>query len=171
VDALRQEALPVISLPPSASAIARGGQPAAMFVEPIERALQAGLLPLIQGDTVFDREQGATILSTEAVFAYLAPRLRPGLILLAGIEEGVYADYPERSHLMAELTPSTLAQAGLETSQAVDVTGGMAAKVAAALEISAALPQVQIRIFSGEKPGNLLRALRGDPLGTLIRRP
>lgn len=169
VDALREHGLPVISLPPSAATIARGGRAVAMFVEPIERALQAGLLPLLQGDTVFDRQQGATILSTERVFAYLAPRLKPDLILLAGIEQGVYADYPQRTRLLPELDRAALAQAGIGASQTTDVTGGMAAKVAAALEICQALPQVQIRIFSGEEPGSLLRALRGEPLGTLIR--
>ena len=40
-------------------------------------ALEAGLLPVIYGDVVFDRQPGGTILSTEDLFTHLVPRLRP----------------------------------------------------------------------------------------------
>jgi isopentenyl phosphate kinase len=55
VDALREADLPVVAFPPSASAICESGQILEMAVEPIERAFEAGLLPVVAGDVAFDR--------------------------------------------------------------------------------------------------------------------
>jgi len=73
VDALREAGVPVLGFPPSASTICESGAILEMAVEPIERALEAGLVPLVAGDVAFDRALGSTIVSTEKVFAFLAP--------------------------------------------------------------------------------------------------
>ena len=57
---------------------------------------------------------------------------------------------------------------GVGGSAAADVTGGMEAKVKEMLELVQENPGLKIQIFSGTQPGNLVRALLGDPLGTEI---
>ena len=78
---------------------------------PIRAALSNGLLPVIHGDVAFDEIRGGTILSTEDLFAHLAHQLHPQRILLAGLEAGVWADFPAHKHLLAEITPGSFAPA------------------------------------------------------------
>ncbi len=168
VDLLCEAGLPAISFPPSASALCASGRLLHLAVEPIQRALQAGLLPVVYGDVAFDRDQGAAIVSTEQVLGFLARAMKPSRLLLAGLEPGVYAQYPQRTGLLSELRAADLERTALGSAEATDVTGGMAAKVRQALEIARTQPGMEVRIFSGEPPGNLERALRGEPLGTSI---
>jgi isopentenyl phosphate kinase len=168
VDELRKVGLPALSLPPSASAISSSGEIVKMTVEPIQRALEEGLLPVIQGDVAFDLERGSTILSTEMVFRYLVPYLKPNLVLLAGIESGVYKEYPPIGEVLSSVTEMDIAKLKLGPSTATDVTGGMSSKVLEALSISEATPGLTVRIFSGEEPDTLLAALQGSPVGTRI---
>jgi len=171
VDALAEAGLPVISLPPSASVYAQDGEVALWNLAPIQASLEAGLLPVIQGDVIFDRARGGTILSTEDLFAYLALKLRPKRVLLAGLEPGVWADYPNCKELVAEITPTTLADvmACIGGSASPDVTGGMLSKVNQSLELAQYIPGLEVYIFSGEEPGAVQRALLGELLGTVIR--
>ena len=168
IDALRSVGLAAISFPPSASAISSGGEIEKISIEPIRKALEAGLLPVIQGDVAFDLETGSTILSTETVFRYLAPHLEPDVVLIAEIEPGVYPLYPPEGEILPKITSSEVAKLQLGPSTTTDVTGGMASKVTEALSISKAVPGLSVRIFSGEEPNSLLAALQGEDLGTLV---
>jgi len=168
VDELRQAGLPAMGFPPSASAVAEDGALISLAIEPIDRALREGLIPVVAGDVAFDRVRGTTILSTERVFAYLAPRLQPERLLLAGIEAGVFADFPANSRLMATLTRTDLAAVRVGAAAAPDVTGGMGDKVRQALDLVEALPQMEALIFSAEQPGRLQAALSGESPGTRL---
>jgi isopentenyl phosphate kinase len=168
LEALLEAGLPALSFPPSASALCEDGELIELAAEPITRALQADLLPVVQGDVAFDRRRGSTIVSTEQVLGFLAPTLHPERILLAGREQGVYAQFPLRGQPLSEVGSADLEKLPLEGSGAADVTGGMQDKVRWALAMSVADPGLQVRVFSGETPGNLRRALLGEPLGTLI---
>jgi isopentenyl phosphate kinase len=170
IDAFFAAGLPVMAFPPSASLVARDGQVEAWDLNPIEQALQAGLIPVVYGDVIFDRGLGGTIFSTEDLFAHLARWLRPGRILLAGLEAGVWADYPRCTELVTEITPENLAQVApaLGGSSATDVTGGMLSKVEQSLALVQLIPGLEVRIFSGETPRMVERALAGEPVGTLI---
>jgi isopentenyl phosphate kinase len=53
----------------------------------------------------------------------------------------------------------------------VDVTGGMASKVAISLELAARYPGLEVRIFSGQQSGAVYQALLGASLGTLLSAP
>jgi isopentenyl phosphate kinase len=169
--ALYDAGLPVVALPPSAAVTARDGQVLAWDLSPIRHALQARLLPVVYGDVIFDTARGGTILSTEDLFVHLARQLNPGRILLAGLEEGVWADYPACTRLVPEVTPHNLPQVApaLGDSSATDVTGGMASKVKQSLALVQELPGLEILIFSGEKPRQVETALLGARVGTLLR--
>lgn len=169
IDTLNEAGLAVMSFAPSALAVASDGQIVAFPDEPIRKALKAGLTPLVQGDVAFDRVRGGVVLSTEQVLAYLAQRLRPERVLLAGQEEGVFERYPERNRVLAEIGPADLASIELPGVGAPDVTGGMSQKVRLAVELAQALPQAEVRIFSGNTSGNVQAALLGYALGTRVR--
>jgi isopentenyl phosphate kinase len=170
MEALHAVDLPAVSFPASAGATTREGQVLAWDLTPVKAALEAGLLPVVYGDVVFDTLRGGTILSTEDIFTHLARQLGPQRILLAGSDEGVWADYPECTQLVPEITPinwETIATA-LEGATATDVTGGMRSKVRTMLALTTEIPGLEVLIFSGDKPGNLLAALQGSSIGTRI---
>ncbi len=173
VEALRQAGLPAIAFPASAAAITRNRQVTAWNLQPLQAALEGGLLPVVYGDVVFDQALGGTILSTEDIFAYLGKALAPQRILIAGLEAGVWADYPACTHLLAEITPANVAHitAGLGGSAQTDVTGGMYAKVTEMLALLEAQPKLaEVLIFSGEQPDTVTQALLGASPGTALRR-
>lgn len=165
--------LAALLFPPSAGAIADDGQVTDWTLDPIRNALKAGLLPVVYGDVAFDRTRGGTILSTEDLFDYLARQLRPRRILLAGLEPGVWADYPERKRIIPEITSANIGEVlpAVKAADAVDVTGGMASKVAQSLELVEAIAGLDVLIFSGAESGALRRALSGEKVGTVIKRP
>jgi isopentenyl phosphate kinase len=157
VAAARAAGLPVLNLPPSASVICRAGVIQSMAVEPARAALAHDLVPLVFGDVALDEARGGTIISTEDVFRYLAGALRPERILLAGIEPGVLAQWPD-GPVIPEIRPDT-ALSSLGGSHAADVTGGMASKVQEMLALAQAVPGVSVRIFSGVTAGLVQAAL------------
>lgn len=172
-DALHAAGVPVFSTPPSASVQCSNGRITGMSIAPIASALRHGIVPLVMGDVAIDDVLGGTIVSTEEVFAHLAAPLSANEVLLAGEMDGVYAGFADSRPIGGLIPHITLqswaaVQAGVGLSRGADVTGGMAAKVSEMLALIAAHPQMRVRIFSGLQPGNLTRALDGEPVGTLL---
>jgi len=170
VDALHKAGLPAVSFPASAAATTENGKVVIWNLEPLRAALEAHLLPVVFGDVAFDTAIGGTILSTEDVFQHLAPHLNPERILLAGIESGVWADYPDCTQLIEEITPASAAQISnsVSGSAATDVTGGMASKVEEMLALVQQINGLEVSIFSGKEPDAVRNALLGDRIGTHI---
>jgi isopentenyl phosphate kinase len=170
IKALNNAGSLAISLPPSGSVIANDGEIASWDLSSLISALEAGLLPVIYGDAVFDRVRGGTILSTEDLFTYLANQLLPSRMLLAGREPGIWADYPKSENLLTDISSKNIAQISpfLEGSSNTDVTGGMASKVLQSLALVQKIPAMEVSIFSGEIPGTLQHALLGARMGTTI---
>jgi isopentenyl phosphate kinase len=131
---------------------------------PLRQALDRGLIPLVYGDVAFDEQRGCTIVSTEAEFAYLAPRLRPARIILVGEVDGVYDADPlagAAAQRIVCITPATYAQieGQLSGSHGVDVTGGMLSKVRAMVRLVERGHTGRVHIISGLQPGALTEAL------------
>jgi isopentenyl phosphate kinase len=165
VQALSEAGAPALPIQPSASAYCRDGELVSLQVRPIRTALNRGLIPVIYGDVALDAVRGGTIVSTEELFAYLAPRLRPERILLAGEVPGVMTADPAHdpdARLIALVTPDTLREIAnlLGGSRGTDVTGGMAAKVSEMAALLQTAPTIDvINIISGLKPGLVRKAL------------
>ena len=168
--ALHKANVRAISLPPSSSVIASEGKVSVWETTPIRMALSSRMVPVIFGDVVFDEIRGGTILSTEDLFMHLARALSPERILLAGLESAVWQDFPARTKKIEKITPDTFDQisAGIGKSEGADVTGGMESKVKQMLDLIENNHELTIQIFSGTDPGNIVRALTGETLGTVI---
>ncbi|MCD4673352.1 MAG: isopentenyl phosphate kinase family protein [Anaerolineaceae bacterium] len=170
LETLTEAGLPVVSLPPSAVISTENGKVKNWDPAPLRAALAAGLIPLIYGDVIFDTAQGGTILSTEELFFHLTPILSPKRILIAGIEHGVWQDYPARTILFRNITPASYPKIShsLRGSGSIDVTGGMLAKANSMVDLVDLNHELEVLIFSGNEPGLLAQALRGHYPGTLI---
>ena len=170
MDALREADIPSMALPASASVISSDGKVSSWDVAPFRRALVNGIVPVVHGDVIFDEVKGGTILSTEDLFMHLAGELRPQRILLAGLEDGIYADFPVRKHRVEVVTPQSIHElsASIGASAGTDVTGGMNSKVRQMLALVEQHEDLEVLLFSGEIVRATEQALRGEKIGTLI---
>ncbi|MFQ5857868.1 MAG: uridylate kinase [Anaerolineae bacterium] len=187
-----EEGVPAVSLPPSASARCSDGRLQHLATAPIQTLLGRGAIPLVYGDVALDEVRGATILSTEDVFVFVAgvpstslrrdsgqgsgQGLNPARIILAGEVDGVFTADPIQdpsAQPIRELTPATfpaMVQA-LGGSAGVDVTGGMLSKVRSMVDLVAARPELEVYVISGLEAGRVERALTAERVegGTVIR--
>jgi len=170
MDALISSGIPSVAFAPVAAIIARDGKITSWDLNPLKSALTARLVPVVYGDVVFDDIRGGTILSTEDLFSHLAIELHPKEILLAGLEECVWESFPDRTRKFDHITPVTFAKIkqGVGTALGADVTGGMESKVKQMLELVKIMPDLTVQIFSGEESGRLLKAMKGEHIGTTI---
>ena len=161
--------VPAVSLSPSASVGCVDGRIQTIATQPVQAALEAGLVPVVYGDVAFDSVRGGTIVSTEEVMMALVGEIRPSWLLLAGETTGVF-DLEEQ--VIPTISQANYAEieAALGGSRGTDVTGGMASKVQSMLALVEQFPQMSIRIFSGLEPGNLAHTLLNpaEAGGTLL---
>src|ERR671932_1189240 len=175
VRALITAGVPAMSVQPSASAITAHRRLDHMSIEALGALLHAGVVPIVYGDVAVDREQGAAIISTETIFAYLTPLLHPRRIVLVG-ERAVFTADPRRDP-RAERIPvideTNIEQVLGQTtgSHAVDVTGGMATKVETMWHLVSISQGLEVQLV-GPDPVEVGRVLRAGSsrIGTLIRR-
>ena len=178
VAAFLDAGVPVWSVQSSTGVLCHDGEIQSWPSQQLELALARGLAPLVFGDAVLDSARGGTIASTEELFVWLAQRLRPARIVLAGTVDGVYSGDPlhdPATERWPEISPDDLPRlrASLGGSHGVDVTGGMASKVAEMCQLTASQPGLEVRLVSGLRPDAIHRALLGaqDAGGTRIFQP
>lgn len=174
VASLQRAGAPSFSLAPGSFIVAGSGRVRHVECEALLLVEKLGLLPVVYGDVVSDRDLGATILSTEAVFLaiadWLAARGEPVReVLWLGATEGVHDPEGRLVDRLAareaeELAPRVGGAAG------IDVTGGISLRLQAAAWLGRR--GVASRIIDGRIPGRLGAALAGETVpGTIIEPP
>lgn len=168
--ALREAGLPAFSIAPSSAAVACGARIHSLQAEPFSIALSRSLVPVTYGDVVMDRERGASILSTEAVFAGLTESLPAhGWVvdraIWLGETDGIYDAKGVTVSRVAASGRDRLAEA-VGGSAATDVTGGMAHRLDTAIALAGR--GVRSWIGDGRREGTLARALRGEEVGGTV---
>jgi isopentenyl phosphate kinase len=136
VTALREAGLPAFSVVPSSCIVAEAGQPERLWLEPLMAVLQLGMVPVVFGDVLMDRQWGASICSTESVFLALMPALgSQGVfvrrVVWLGGTDGVL---DEDGKAIAEIGLSEIdgMLAELKGAAGTDVTGGIRHRLEAA---------------------------------------
>ncbi len=162
-------ALSPFSWSPSSGMLCRAGRPVSAELGPLLAALDFGMLPVVYGDVVMDRDWGAAICSTEGVFRYLVGRLkRRGWVvrrvLWLGATDGIYdrAGEPVR-----EVRSGDYARVRrmIGVTAGTDVTGGRGLRMDTARWLASR--GVESWILDGTRPGVLEAALlRTAPSGT-----
>lgn len=178
VEALVHAGLPAVGVPGGALATLDGGRIVHVRAELVADMLRAGLLPVTYGDAALDRARGGGIASTEPLLVALAGALGATRLVFATDVDGVYDRDPNahrdarRFERLAAADAAGLALGGARRG-ATDVTGGMTAKVGAALALIRDRDGVTVRILSGFRPGAVALALADDPAagGTLVGEP
>jgi len=163
IEALDAAGARPFSLAPSSFMTCSKGRVAKVFGDPLFHALAAGLVPVVYGDVVLDRERGAVVVSTEEVFVALAREAARRGVPVAravwlGETDGVFE---AGGDTVGRLTAAGALRRSLRVSGAagVDVTGGMALR----LRSTAALARRSVPSFilDGRRPGSLAAAVAG----------
>jgi isopentenyl phosphate kinase len=131
---------------------------------PISRMVAAGVSPVLCGDLLVDGPGRFRVVSSDAIAVAIAQRMTVSDCVFATDVDGVW---DSAGRLITTVTEPGLAATD---SDARDVTGGMTAKVAAALEIAGT--GARTTIVNGGIGGRVLDALLRRPgPGTEVRIP
>ncbi len=164
-DELTSKDVPAFSISSSSMLACTNREPTGVFLEPIRNLLEAGVMPIVHGDTISDPARGTTIMSTEEVLQVCLTELRPNyqkvVVIYLLDTDGVYdKDGVLIPSLKAD--EEIIVHGNLEH----DVTGGILGKVSSARK--AALLADEVYIIGGKKPGTLETALTSGGVGTRV---
>jgi isopentenyl phosphate kinase len=133
----------------------------------IERLLVAGMTPVTFGDVVHDGE-GFRILSGDTICVELAKMLTAHLCVFTLDTDGLLDEKGAVIKLINENPPKVASLR--KGSKGADATGGMALKVAEAMRMASS--GTEVRLVSGLRPAEFLKALRGVAFdGTTVEVP
>lgn len=137
----------------------RAGGTLALPTEGVAAMMREGFTPVLHGDIVVEANKGATILSGDDIIVHLASELAADRVGVCSTVPGVL---DERGEVIPTIAAYDDVAAVLGGSEATDVTGGMAGKVKALLDLD--VPAV---LFD---PSSLSEFLDGDRPGTVVGR-
>lgn len=157
IDALVSEGVPALPVHPLSLAYRSHAGELGMPIGGIETMLEEGFVPVLYGDAIAQVGKGATIVSGDELVVSLAEGLDADHVGLCSTVPGVLDDDGE---VIPEIEGYEEVASVLGESGATDVTGGMAAKVRALLELDAAAS-----VFGPDELGSFLDG--GSP-GTRI---
>lgn len=122
--------------------------------EGIAASLGEGFVPVLHGDVVVHRGEGATVVSGDELVVSLAEELGADRVGLCSTVPGVLDDGGE---VIPRIGGYDEVAGYLGESESTDVTGGMAAKVRALLDLDAPAsvfgPEALEGFLAGEEPG------------------
>ena len=154
VDTLRRHGVPATMHPPHTMCMSL---PCGM--EPMLRDLNQGLTPVTYGDAIPIHGE-TVIVSGDDLAAWLATRASADCLIYVTRVPGVLGPGGKVLSMVEGLEDP------VGGSEGIDVTGGMRKKLEAALQAAGSVGIVRIVGLEGLGP-----ALRGEPVGTLVRRP
>lgn len=161
-----------ISVHPSSMITADNTKVKKFFFDPILGILSMGVTPVVYGDIVYDRKNGATIFSTEQVLAEIVKQLsekniRVHRFIHVGVVPGVL---DSKGKIIPLIRSNELSKhkKHFYTVKGFDVTGGMLHKVEESIQL--AKQGIETLIIGGTENNILTHALTGKKVkGTIIR--
>ena len=166
VVALSQAGVQCLPVHPLSTVMLRQGRIESFFLEPVKEMIKKGIMPVLHGDVAMDASGGAAIVSGDQIVAYLAGELQAEKVAVGSNVDGVLVS----GRPLPCMTRDGLSKFknDIGASAGVDVTGGMKGKLEELLEL--ADRGTESVIFNAGKEGNIVRALRGEGVGTRIMR-
>jgi isopentenyl phosphate kinase len=174
IDALIRNGVPAVPVQPSDFVKTERGRLLPPRDDPVGALLGLGVVPVLFGDAVLDRELGFTILSGDQLAAWLVLALGAPILLIGLDVDGLYTEDPKANHdatLIEEIALPDLKRrlATISGSKTTDVTGGMVGK------IRELIPTVErgvvVNLINATVPRRFMNALQGGTVrGTTIRR-
>ena len=141
------------------------------YIEPVKKALEIGIVPVVYGDVVLDKKIGFTIFSTEKILSVLARKLSNEYKVRIIYVTDVDGVYDEKGNTISKITSKNFEslKKTITGAKNIDVTGGMIHKVEEALVLIKE-KKIKIQIINGTKNDILKSAIVGKKkiTGTFI---
>ncbi|WP_181684721.1 isopentenyl phosphate kinase [Halorhabdus salina] len=157
VEALQSAGVPAVPVHPFSLAYRDRDGETTLPTDGIEGLRAEGFVPVLFGDVVVQSGAGATILSGDEIAVILARSLSADRIGLCSSVPGVL---DESGAVIDRIDDFTTVADAVGASEATDVTGGMAGKVQALLDVSIPAsifgPDGVSAFLGGERPGTLI---------------
>ncbi len=134
VDRLADRGVPAVPVHPLSAAARDADGALSLAVPPVATLLDEGFVPVLHGDVVAHAGAGATVVSGDELVAHLAGALGADRVGLCSAVPGVL---DESGGVIERVTDFEDVASAVGGSDATDVTGGMAAKVRALLDLEA----------------------------------
>jgi isopentenyl phosphate kinase len=166
VEALARSGANPMPVHPFSCVTLRDGGIESFSLEPIERMIEEGLLPVLHGDVAMDITRRAGIVSGDDLVPYLARSLNAEIVAEGTDKDGVLVEGKPLKRISRDDWSSVDGHLG--GSSTTDVTGGMREKVLKLLGLADA--GINSLIFNASKRGHISRVLKGDVLGTKVER-
>jgi isopentenyl phosphate kinase len=172
MDILIEEGLPAVSLRPMSMMLANCGKLKKNIFEIIEEVLNQGLMPVIYGDVIWDKQWKSTIYSGETTLneigAYLSKKgYGINKVIQVGETDGVYDSKNKTIPLIDKGNWGKIKKYLFDNKRA-DVTGGIKHKIENALNITKI--DITTLLINGNKVNELSKAILGKTVkGTFIK--
>lgn len=157
VERLQDRGVPALPVHPLSGAHRDGESELYVSLQAVRTLLAEGFVPVTHGDLVAHEGEGVTVVSGDELVVALTAGLDADRLGLCSAVPGVL---DEEGSVVPEISSYEVVADVLEGSDATDVTGGMAGKVRALLELDASAA-----IFG---LGDLARFLAGERVGTTV---
>jgi isopentenyl phosphate kinase len=163
VSRLQDAGVPALPVHPLSVGARDGDGDLALPLDSTATMLDEGFVPVLHGDVIAQTGAGATIVSGDELVTRLAGGFDADRVGLCSGVPGVYDDDGE---VIPEITDFAAVESALGGSDATDVTGGMAAKVRALLDLDAPAhifgPDALDAFLAGENAGTVVRGSRTE---------
>lgn len=159
-----------IAFSPSSASTTCDDEVETFNIAALQEMLNKGLVPVLHGDCVMDLKKGFSILSSDVLAVYLAPKLKASRVIVSMDYNGVFDRDPrlKGAQKLALMTKDQLAFLENAKTSGTDLTGGIKKKVEELLRLST--HGIEAEIIGGKNKDYIKKALLGERgLGTIIR--
>ena len=154
---LREHDVPAVPVHPLSAASRDTGGELTLPVQQVRTLLGEGFVPVLHGDVIAHASEGVTVVSGDELVVELAQGVDADRVGLCSAVPGVF---DEDDAVIPRIDAYEDVESVLGASDATDVTGGMAGKVRALLDL-----EVEASIFDLDSVGPFLA---GERVGTTI---
>jgi isopentenyl phosphate kinase len=166
---LIKDGIPAFPCQASSFAVMDSKRLVRMDTSAIKGLLDIGMVPVLYGVPAYDKEQKSSILSGDQIAPYLGVEFNAKKIIHGTNVDGIFTSDPNKdpnAELIPEISSENIdkVKEWLAGSTATDVTGGMFGKIMEILNSG-----VEAQVVNALVPGNIVKAIRGEKIGTIIR--
>lgn len=168
VKALYDAKIPVCLMYPSSMMVSEKSRIVRYFLEPLERFLSIGMVPLLGGDIIVDSAMGFSVGSGDPMLTLVAREIGATRVIYASDVSGIYDSDPRTNPdavLFDTINLSNLDEAIEKMGEAgvEDASGAMQGKVASIEPITELIQKgLDVSIISMMEYGSLKALLNGD---------
>jgi len=170
IDAFLEKKYPAISIQPSSIFIKYLNKISIKNIDIFDTLLDLGILPVLYGDILLDKEGNFSIISGDNIIFELCQSLRNSRVtkvIFAIEKDGIYIEDIENDKkiikLASEISLEELDKIKLaDLGHKIDVTGSIRGKLHAIKEICSL--NIPVQVINGMTDGNILKALNNQKL-------